>query len=1051
MTGESHTILNINDYAQDREMVQLALASAQIGIWDWDMVTGLIRWNREHEQLFGLPSGSFDGRYETFDRHIHPDDRAPLNQAIQQALQTHGDYHYEYRILWADGSLHWIEGRGNAIYDEAEQPIRMIGTVMPIDDRKQSQLLLQQQLEQQHLVMEMSHRIRQSLNWLEILQTTADEVRQFLHVDRVIIFQFTSNWGGAITVESVVDQALAILPFDIYDPCIRDDYIEPFKQGLVVAKSDIYSADISPCHVEFLAQLQVRANLVVPILKNDELWGLLAAHHCTAPRQWQDSEIELLRQIASQASIALQQAALLEQVQTELNDRKQAENALQQLNAVLEQRVAERMAELTALNDRLLVALKEQAQTEAALRESEERRRLALDLTRIGSWDLHIASGKAIWNDNSFALLGLSPDESEASYSLWRDCVHPDDIDWVEQQFQRSIETHTEYVVEHRVVYPDSSVHWIMVRARATYDQAGQPLRMLGVLLDISDRKQTEHTLQQQTRQKQLLWNITQTIRQSLDLDVILNSAVAEVRQLLVVDRVALYRFNADWSGDFIVESVADGWVKLVEPNVYKLWQDTYLQETQGGRFQNHETFIIADIYTAELQPCHIELLEQFQARAYAIAPIFVGETLWGLFAIYQNATPHDWNSWEIELLQQIASQLAIALQQAELYQQLRAELQERKQSAAVLREAERRWRSLLDNVQLLVVGLDQFGNVNYVNAFFLSLTGYTDAEVLAKNWFENFLPSSHQASNQAIFLEVLNQNAHPYHQNSILTQSGEERFIAWNNTMLQDSQGNKIGIISIGEDITERQRVEKMKNEFISIVSHELRTPLTSIRGSLGLLATGIMDDEPNEMKRMIEIAAIDTERLVRLVNDVLDLEKLESGKVSFFREWIDAADLMQRSIEIMTSSAQEAGVQLVVEPLSVQIWVAPDRIIQTFTNLLSNAIKFSPPDSIVTLSAEIRRPDPPLLSSPSPHSSVPYILFSVQDQGRGIPAEKLESIFGRFQQVDASDSRDKGGTGLGLAICKSIVQQHDGEIWVESCWEQGSTFFFTLPLQTR
>jgi len=252
------------------------------------------------------------------------------------------------------------------------------------------------------------------------------------------------------------------------------------------------------------------------------------------------------------------------------------------------------------------------------------------------------------------------------------------------------------------------------------------------------------------------------------------------------------------------------------------------------------------------------------------------------------------------------------------------------------------------------------------------------------------------------------------------------------------------IGIISIGEDITERQKVEQMKNEFIGIVSHELRTPLTSIRGSLGLLATGVMDDEPVAMRRMIEIAATDTERLVRLVNDVLDLEKLESGKVSLVREWCDAAGLMQRSLAVMQSSAQAAGVQLVVHPLSKQIWVAPDRIIQTLTNLLSNAIKFSSPSETVTLSAAIKRQ---VLGIRDLRAS--HIVFSVQDQGRGIPAEKLESIFGRFQQVDGSDSRDQGGTGLGLAICQSIVQQHGGQIWVESRWGQGSTFFCSLPLQ--
>ncbi|PSB01981.1 GAF domain-containing protein [Merismopedia glauca] len=1008
-----------------------------------------------------------------------------------------------------------------------------------------------QLLQQQRLILEITQRIRQSLNLPDILQTTVDEVRQFLHADRVIIFQFFDDWQGIVAVESCGSDWTAILSTKIHDPCFGETYIESFKQGLVTAKSNIQTAGISKCHLELLSSFQVKANLVVPILQDDKLWGLLIAHHCQAPRQWQEAEIDLLKQISAQVSIALKQAELFGQVQTELIERQQAEAmlrllvqnapagiamfdqdmrylmasqrwveeyhldsvasvinqshyevfpeiserwrqihqrclagaieksdedlwlradgsqqwisweirpwhtatgeiggiiifslditpqkqneiALQRLNAELEQRVAVRTTELNNLNERLLVAFKEQARTQEALRASEESRQLALELTEIGTWDFHIPSGEAIWSNSKFTLLGLSPHEAEASYKLWRDCVHPDDVDWVEQQLQQAIATQTEYVVEYRVVYPDLSVHWVVSRARATYDESGQPLQMLGVLFDISDLKQAQISLQQQTRQKQLLWNITQKIRQSLDLNVVLNAAVEQVRQTLQVDRAAVYRFGPDWSGDFIVESIDGDWVKLVNPDVRKVWDDTHLQETQGGRFRNQETFVISDIYTAGLHSCHIDLLEQFQAKAYAVVPIFSGEILWGLLAIYQNATTRDWQTWEIELLQQIASQLAIALQQSQLYSQLEAELKERQQAAAVLREAERRWRSLLDNVQLLVVGLDQSGNVNYANPFFLSLTGYTESEVLGKNWVENWLSPADQSSVLVFYSELLSQNAAPYYQNSILTKAGEERFIAWNQTMLQDSNGNVIGTISIGEDITERQKVEQIKNEFIGVVSHELRTPLSAIQMSLGLLQTGIYANKPEKAQRMIEIALMDTKRLVNLVNDILDLERLESGRAVLDKTVCQAADLMRQAVEGMQAIAAQQSISLVIAPTDVTVWAAADTIVQTLTNLLSNAIKFSPPHSVIHLAAA-RQTD--------------WVKFQVTDQGRGIPADKLETIFGRFQQVDASDSREKGGTGLGLPICRSIIESHGGKIWAESKLGEGSSFFFTLP----
>jgi signal transduction histidine kinase len=149
--------------------------------------------------------------------------------------------------------------------------------------------------------------------------------------------------------------------------------------------------------------------------------------------------------------------------------------------------------------------------------------------------------------------------------------------------------------------------------------------------------------------------------------------------------------------------------------------------------------------------------------------------------------------------------------------------------------------------------------------------------------------------------------------------------------------------------------------------------------------------------------------------------------------KEVCDATALIQQSVDAMQALAESAAINLCLSPVSAQVWAAPDSIIQTLTNLLSNAIKFSPSNTTITLTAQ-------------PQSD--HVLFQVKDQGRGIPVDKLEAIFGRFQQVDASDSRSKGGTGLGLAICQSIVQQHGGRIWAESTLGEGSSFYFTLPV---
>jgi two-component system, cell cycle sensor histidine kinase and response regulator CckA len=191
-----------------------------------------------------------------------------------------------------------------------------------------SEATLQGAVERQRIVMEMAHRIRQSLKLTDILQTTVDEVRQFLQTDRVMIFQFSSDMIGTIVVESVGAKWPSRLAVQMHDECLAASYVETFLKGHITSKSDIYTDNIDPCHRDMLATFQVRANLVVPILQDEHLWGLLIAHHCEAPRQWQTLEMDLLRQLAMQLGIAIQQSRLFEQVQAELHDRVQAEAAL---------------------------------------------------------------------------------------------------------------------------------------------------------------------------------------------------------------------------------------------------------------------------------------------------------------------------------------------------------------------------------------------------------------------------------------------------------------------------------------------------------------------------------------------------------------------------------------------------------------------------------------------------------------------------------------------------------------------------------------------------
>jgi len=234
----------------------------------------------------------------------------------------------------------------------------------------------------------------------------------------------------------------------------------------------------------------------------------------------------------------------------------------------------------------------------------------------------------------------------------------------------------------------------------------------------------------------------------------------------------------------------------------------------------------------------------------------------------------------------------------------------------------------------------------------------------------------------------------------------------------------------------TERKRLERLKDEFVSTVSHELRTPLTSIAGSLGLLtgkAAGIM---PEPAARLLAIAHENSQRLVRLVNDILDIEKLEAGHASFDFMNVELGTLVNQTVELIRGYAEGQGVNIRIEGSAVigDIWSDPDRLAQVITNLLSNAIKFSPLDSEVVVSIG-RKADSDT------------VVIAVSDHGEGISADFKSRIFGRFAQADATNARRKGGTGLGLSIAKQIVDRLGGQIGFADAPGGGTIFQVELP----
>ena len=536
-------------------------------------------------------------------------------------------------------SRHWDQTEINFVRQIAEQFGVAVQQAEYIQKTETQALQLEQIVLRGRTLTQVLRKIRQSLDLQTIFTSTVTEIRQLLNADRVAVFQFypDQDWEGEFVAEDVAPDWDSVLGKRVHDHCFGDRYSERYRNRQVQAISDIHSAELSDCHITILDKFQIRANLVVPVLQEDRLWGLLCIHQCSGPRQWSEDDISLVQNVADPFGVAIQQANLLVETQYQAEQQK----ALTQ--------VIGRIRQSWELDTILQTATQ------------EIRRLLKVDRVAVLQFD-----PPKDWVGTFIAEDAVSELPSVVEAEVYDHCfgdrfaplyqkgqtaaisnIYKADLEGCHVQILERFGVKANLVVP--IIQGESLWGLLCVHQCSAPRQwknteiefVSQIAEQLGVALQ--QERYIQQVQQQATQiaelaerdrasdRQKLLADTIDRIRQSFELDDIFSTVTLEMRQMLKAERVAIYQFHSDWSGTFVAESVDSAWSPLV--GVDPVLEDTHFRDTKGGRYVRNETLAVDDIYKAGYSDCHITLLEQFEARAYAIAPIFQGERLWGIIS----------------------------------------------------------------------------------------------------------------------------------------------------------------------------------------------------------------------------------------------------------------------------------------------------------------------------------------------------------------------------------------------------------------------------------
>ncbi len=840
-------------------------------------------------QLMGSSRHSLIGKSEQ--DFLPPVEATESWHSDQWVLTTGEESDTEETLTATDGMVHTLITKKIAFTDRSGQPA-LVGIMHDITERKQAEVALQQQVQLSALQADIGTALTEAESLREMLKRCAIALHERLDVALARIWTVNEaeqvlEMQASAGLYTHINGKHGVIPVGQYKIGWIAQHQQPHLTNQLENDPKIHDPD-------WVKREQLVAFVGYPLTIKNRLLGVMALF---SRYPFSKTTLEEIGTIASGIAIGI--------------DRKQAE---------------------------------------AKLRASEASLATAQQVAHVGNWDWDIRSGTITWSQELYRIFDWELNQQQPTYAALIRQTHPEDRPIWRNCVKQMMESGQFSEIDYRITLADGSIRHVEARGKGEFDSQGQVIRAFGTVIDITERKRSEETLRQMAERERALSRVIQQMRQSLKLDTIFDRTTQELRQAINSDRAVIYQFNPDWNGQFVAESVAPGWQSLLSQQrdqILKLEdsvndncchvkqlvtiEDTYLKETQGGFYNQGVSYCsVSDIYAADLSPCYIQLLEQFQAKAYITVPIFCGKKLWGLLATYQNCS-RQWEESEIQMMIQIGTQLGVAVQQAEL-------LEKTQQQAAELKQAK----------------------------------------------------ESADAANRA-------------------------------------------------------------KSEFLANMSHELRTPLNAILGF-----TQLMEHDTEllaEHQKYVEIISRSGEHLLQLINDILEMSKIEAGRVVLNENSFDLHRLLESLEEMFRLRATGKGLTLrfeCQEQVPQYIQTDENKLRQVLINLLGNAIKFTQRGHVI-LQVSVTQQSTDSGEMNSPHHLLQQdfepirLRFEVEDTGQGIEPKELGQLFEAFSQTETGIKSGEG-TGLGLPISQRFVELMGGEIQVKSKAGMGSVFSFEI-----